>query len=248
MERSGFYGFMLATILVAGAALEGCFSASKVGSKNGNQLTRANWMFKSLIGRGSATETSISLRFDEQNVMNGSDGCNYYRGGISFSGSTVHINGNIVTTRKVCKGPLASRVNAYIKALERVNSFVIKDDHLVLYDKCKVKIAVFKADLLWREKIRFDLHRVNADGLQGESDGLRALHYEYCIPDRPEAMKAVAAIDPTLEIHRGSPGRIGCYQGTLLCFGHTYQPDYNTVLKRLAMLVFIEEIREYFFE
>lgn len=59
-------------------------------------------------------------------------------------------------------------------------------------------------------KICFDLNRLDGRGLQGPPDGLRALHYEYCIPDRPEALQAVAAIDPTLEIQRGSPGHIGC--------------------------------------
>ena len=65
-------------------------------------------------------------------------------------------------------------------------------------------------------KIRFDLDRLNADGLQGPLDGLRALHYEYCIPDRPEATQAVAAIDPTLEIQRDSPGGLGAVRGN--CF------------------------------
>jgi len=67
--------------------------------------------------------------------------------------------------------------------------------------------------------IRFDLDRVNADGLQGPPDGLRALHYEYCIPDRTEAIREVTAIDPTLRIQRGSPGRVGCVADELLCLG-----------------------------
>ncbi len=103
-------------------------------------------------------------------------------------------------------------------------------------------------DSTWESKIRFDLDRLNADGLQGSSDSLRALHYEYCIPDRPEAMQAVAAIDPTLKIQQGSPGRIGCGQGKLLCLGDTHQPDHLAVLKRLAMLAIVDEIHENFFE
>ena len=99
-----------------------------------------------------------------------------------------------------------------------------------------------------RSGIRFDLDRVNADGLQGPPDGLRALHYEYCIPDRPEAVREVTAIDPTLQIQRGSPGRVGCGVGELLCLGHTHQPGHRAVLERLAGLPFVAEIHEAFFE
>jgi len=97
-------------------------------------------------------------------------------------------------------------------------------------------------------KIRFDLDRLNADGLQGPPDGLRTLHYEYCIPDRAEAIREVASIDPTLEIHRGAPGRVGCGPGELLCLGHTHQPNHREILQRLAVLPIITEIRECFFE
>ena len=104
------------------------------------------------------------------------------------------------------------------------------------------------ADLDSQSKIRFDLDRLNAEGLQGPPDGLRALHYEYCIPDRADAIREVTAIDPTLQIQRGSPGRVGCHEGTLLCLGLTHQIDHRTVLERLAMLPYVAEIREAFFE
>ena len=97
-------------------------------------------------------------------------------------------------------------------------------------------------------KICFDLNRLDDQGLQGPRDGLRALHYEYCIPDRPEAVRAVSAIDPTLEIRRGSPGRIGCGSEEVLCLGHTHQPNYGTVLRQLAELPMVREICEAFFE
>ena len=60
-------------------------------------------------------------------------------------------------------------------------------------------------DSTWQSKLHFNLDPLNADGLQGPSGGLRALHYEYCIPDQPGAIRAVSAIDPTLEIQQGPP-------------------------------------------
>lgn len=97
-------------------------------------------------------------------------------------------------------------------------------------------------------KICFDINRLDDRGLEGPLDGLRAVHYEYCIPDRPEAVRAVTAIDPTLEIRRGSPGRIGCSSEELLCLGHTHQPNYRAVLRQLAALPMVKEVCETFFE
>lgn len=106
----------------------------------------------------------------------------------------------------------------------------------------------FEAESAPQSKIRFDLERLDADGLQGPPDGLRALHYEYCIPDHGYAIDGVSAIDPTLQIQRGSPGRVGCGEGELLCLGHTHQPDHRAVLEWLAALPFVGGIREAFFE
>ena len=96
--------------------------------------------------------------------------------------------------------------------------------------------------------VRFDISRLNEEGLQGPPDGLTALHYEYCIPDRPDIVREVSAIDPTLEIHRGSPGRIGCDGDELLCLGHTRQTRFREVLQELDGHPEIHEIREAFFE
>ena len=90
--------------------------------------------------------------------------------------------------------------------------------------------------------------RVDAEGLQGYADGLRALHYEYCIPDRPEVIAKVTALDPTLQIQGESPGRVGCRDGQLLCLGNTHQLDWGKILDALAALPEIQEIREAFFE
>ncbi len=97
-------------------------------------------------------------------------------------------------------------------------------------------------------KIRFDLKRLNADGLQGPPNGLKALDYEYCIPDNPHAIAQVRKIDPTAQIFRQSPGRIGCGESEVLCLGNTHQAGYREVLGRLAGLCFVREIREAFFE
>jgi hypothetical protein len=96
--------------------------------------------------------------------------------------------------------------------------------------------------------IHFDLKQLNSEGLRGPADGLRALHYEFCIPDRADVIREVRLIDPTLQIQRTSPGRIGCGADQALCLGHTHQPHYREVLKRLAQHPDTGEIYEATFE
>ncbi len=142
----------------------------------------------------------------------------------------------------------------YLEALQSATTFWIESEKLTLRKAGGTLAATLVRDAPSRpvlqkgDKIRFDLDRLDAQGLQGLNDGLRALHYEYCIPDRPDLISEVTAIDPTLDIQRDSPGRVGCGSGELLCLGHTFQYDYRGVLERLAALANIAEIRESFFE
>jgi hypothetical protein len=97
-------------------------------------------------------------------------------------------------------------------------------------------------------KITFPLDQLNQDGLCGPTGGLRALHYEFCIPGDAAHAAQVREIDPTLRIYPKSRGRIGCGEGECLCVGSTHQPGFKTVLLRLAGLPFIRRIDQAFFE
>jgi hypothetical protein len=96
-------------------------------------------------------------------------------------------------------------------------------------------------------KIRFDLSVLGDSGLYGPPDGLRALSYEFCIPDRPDAVADVQRIDASVRMHRAR-GRIGCRAGELLCIGNTHQPAYRQVLAALSRLPDVARIEQAFFE
>ena len=98
------------------------------------------------------------------------------------------------------------------------------------------------------EKIRFDLSVLDDDGLYGPPDGRRALHYEFCIPATETHADQVRAIDPTIQVMRGSRGRIGCTADQFLCIGSTHQADFRGVLNRLAELPYIDRIEQSFAE
>ncbi|HKQ25926.1 MAG TPA: hypothetical protein VJT81_15885 [Burkholderiales bacterium] len=97
-------------------------------------------------------------------------------------------------------------------------------------------------------KIDIDLENVNSEGLRGPPDGLRAVHYEFCIPAGEDRAEEVRSIDPTAQFMRGSRGRIGCARDQVLVVGSTHQRSYRQVLERLAALEYINRIEENFFE
>jgi hypothetical protein len=97
-------------------------------------------------------------------------------------------------------------------------------------------------------KITFSLGQINQDGLCGTTGGLRALHYEFCIPGDGAHEARVREIDPTIQVFHKSRGRIGCTAGEHLCIGSTHQPDFKTVLFKLASLPFVKRIDQAYFE
>jgi hypothetical protein len=97
-------------------------------------------------------------------------------------------------------------------------------------------------------KIDVDLANVNSEGLRGPPDGLRAVHYEFCVPAGEDHTDEVRIIDPTAQFMAGSPGRIGCARDQILVVGNTHQRSYRQVLERLAGLEYVSRIEENFFE
>ncbi len=97
-------------------------------------------------------------------------------------------------------------------------------------------------------KVHLDLAAINADGLTGPADGLRAVSYEFCIPATEAAVAEVTAIDRTVEVQRGARGRIGCSAEQYLCVGSTHQPGYRDVLVRLARLDYVAAIEPWYGE
>jgi hypothetical protein len=97
-----------------------------------------------------------------------------------------------------------------------------------------------KIDNSWLDKITFNLEQIHENGLRGPSDGLVAVSYEFCIPANKVYEDEIRRIDPTVQIHHSSSGRIGCGQKQWLCIGSTH--------RTLACLDYINRIDECFFE
>lgn len=202
--------------------------------------------------------THVSVRFGDDGGISGSAGCNQYFAEYLGVNDSITI-GPPGTTRRFCATPEGAMEQEalYLEALQSATSFRLEGERLTLRTSSgALAVTLVRNDSTVTpapaasetSKIRFDLARLDKNGLQGPPDGLRALDYEYCIPNRPDAMAAVRATDPTLQIQQSSPGRVGCGASELLCLGNTHQSDYRTVLERLSELAFITEIHEAFFE
>ncbi len=97
-------------------------------------------------------------------------------------------------------------------------------------------------------KIKFQLDDIHSDGLRGPPDGLRSVAYEFCVPKDERVYQEVKRIDPSVEVHSNSRGRIGCGPHRALCIGQTHQPRWREVLDRLSSLAYVAEIRESIYE
>ena len=98
-----------------------------------------------------------------------------------------------------------------------------------------------------RDKITFDLSAISPEGLIGNQQSLRSVGYEFCIPAQPDTRKEVKAIDQTVQFSR-SRGRIGCQNHQYLCIGETHQPEWKTVLLKLAELDYVKKIDRFWGE
>ena len=254
MHRLLFVEFFLMSLLI--------LTSGTVASSGEHNLAGSSWHVVAYNnGRQAVVSvldgTHITVHFGEDGRITGSAGCNQYFATYETADASMTI-GQPGSTRRFCAEPegIMEQDAGFLEALRSVATFRLDADRLDLrtadgamaMSLVRAAAALSAAGSAFNSKIRFDLDRLDADGLQGPPDGLRALHYEYCIPDQADAMHKVIAIDPRLQIQRNSPGRIGCDEGELLCLGDTHQPNYRTVLQRLAALSIVREIRKTHFE
>lgn len=97
-------------------------------------------------------------------------------------------------------------------------------------------------------KIGFDINTLDNDGLIGPPDGKVAVSYEFCIPADNRFINQVRQIDPSLQFHKKSKGRIACSKAEWLCIGSTHQEYARAKLQNLAELEFVKRIERTYFE
>ncbi|QNF23793.1 META domain-containing protein [Aeromonas hydrophila] len=121
--------------LLAVLALGGCAMAT--GSKL-TQLQASTWQLKGASG------DTFTLQVAGDKVA-GKGGCNRYFGAITQQGDGVLALGPMGSTRMMCMGDLAGKEMLYLQKLEKVVSFQISGQQLVLSDANKAALLTFDA-------------------------------------------------------------------------------------------------------
>lgn len=122
-------------ILLAALALGGC--AMTTGSTLA-QLQASAWQLQGASG------DTFTLQVAGDKVA-GKGGCNRYFGGITEQGDGVLTLGPLGATRMMCMGELADKEVDYLTSLEKVASFQINGNQLVLKDAGRATLLTFDA-------------------------------------------------------------------------------------------------------
>ncbi|MFK7981991.1 MAG: hypothetical protein AB8G86_18575 [Saprospiraceae bacterium] len=122
----------------------------------------------------------------------------------------------------------------------------------------RILVLIAATSLLWNcanqkilhpsPKIGFDINALDKDGLIGPADGKVAVSYEFCVPADNQYLNQVRQIDPSLQFHKKSKGRIACSKVEWLCIGNTHQEYAKMKLQQLAELAFVKRIERAYFE
>ena len=104
-----------------------------------------------------------------------------------------------------------------------------------------------KVDFSNLHKITFDISMISSEGLIGNSDSLRSLSYQFCIPKNQKSLARIKQIDPEISCS-SSKGRIDCKENQYLCIGETYKPNWQEILIAIANLDYVERIDQFFAE
>ncbi|MGL5128664.1 MAG: META domain-containing protein [Aeromonas popoffii] len=121
--------------LLAALALGGCAMAT---GSNLAQLQASTWQLQ------GASDDTFTLQIAGDKVA-GKGGCNRYFGGITQQGDGVLTLGAMGSTRMMCMGDLADKEMLYLQKLEKVATFKISGQQLVLSDANKVALLTFDA-------------------------------------------------------------------------------------------------------
>lgn len=93
------------------------------------------------------------------------------------------------------------------------------------------------------EKIRFDLKKVDVNGLEGPSAGKREIVYQFCVPNTEARRLEIAELDPTARFESEVAGRAGCTSDEILVHARTGAPNWRGRMEAVAALPYVKSIR-----
>ena len=95
-------------------------------------LRGTQWSLEDLAGKAVIADSRATLAFPEPGKVAGNGSCNRFAGSAEINGSTIKF-GPLVATRMMCEPEVSNQETQYLKALETVQRFAVKDGKLYLY-------------------------------------------------------------------------------------------------------------------
>jgi len=93
------------------------------------------------------------------------------------------------------------------------------------------------------EKVRFDLRKVDSNGLEGPPAGKRTVNYQFCVPNTVDKRMEINELDPAARFESGVAGRPGCTADEILVNTTTGAPQWRGRLEAIAALPYVKSIR-----
>jgi small conductance mechanosensitive channel len=107
------------------------------------ELMGKTWTLKSLQSQEVAPRPAVTILFENDGVLSGSNGCSAYNASYLVGNATIKITGEFGLAQLGCPEAALSKANAYTVALGRTQTFEIEKGKLRLFDAAGEEAALF---------------------------------------------------------------------------------------------------------
>jgi heat shock protein HslJ len=90
-------------------------------------------------------EAAITIQFNPDGKVSGSDGCNTYNTTYALNGANLALGKQIAATKKACSEPIMTQAIAYLQALPNTATYELTGNQLRLRDSTGKTLAAFTA-------------------------------------------------------------------------------------------------------
>ncbi len=104
------------------------------GRGAGADLAGTSWVLSSLGGDMPLPGTTVTLQFDADGAVSGSDGCNRFRTTFSQRGDRLTFDQPGASTMMACPEPVMDQATAFMAALAETTRFTVSEEELILRD------------------------------------------------------------------------------------------------------------------
>jgi heat shock protein HslJ len=131
-RHQAMYGILAMYGIIALLAIWGCQLSERENAAR-TPLVGAVWLAEDLEKRGVLDRAQTTMRFDSQERVSGSTGCNNYSAGYKVNGNDLRF-GPVAATRRACVPALMDQEERFTKVLEATTSYRRDDEYLRLFN------------------------------------------------------------------------------------------------------------------